>query len=142
MDDDEVLVGGVANAGAVVRRGPHVLRPSNPHTPSIHRFLSFLAESGFKGASVPVGVDPDGRERLVHVDGDVAVVPFPAWFQADGLLVSIADLMRRFHEAARGFDLTGATWSDEMADPGAGPSWSTTTCARRTSSSVTARRWR
>ena len=41
---DEVLRGGVANAGAVVRRGEHVLRPSNPHTGSIHRFLTALHE--------------------------------------------------------------------------------------------------
>ena len=31
-----VLPGGVGNAGTVVRQGAHVLRPSNPHTPTIH----------------------------------------------------------------------------------------------------------
>jgi Phosphotransferase enzyme family len=118
---DEVLRGGVANAGAVVRRGEHVLRPSNPHTGSIHRFLTALHETGFDGASVPVGVDPDGRERLVFVPGEVAVAPFPDWFQTDAVLASIADLMRRFHDATRAFDPTGETWSDEMVDPAGGP---------------------
>jgi hypothetical protein len=118
---DEVLHGGVANAGAVVRRGEHVLRPSNPHTGSIHRFLTTLHETGFDGASVPVGVDPDGRERLLFIPGEVAVAPLPAWFQADAVLASIADLMRRFHEAARSFDPTGESWSDEMEDPAGGP---------------------
>lgn len=117
---DEVLQGGVANAGAVVRRGEHVLRPSNPHTGSIHRFLAALHDAGFDGASVPVGVDPDGRERLGFVPGEVAVAPFPTWFQGDDVLASIADLMRRFHEAARSFDPTGETWSDEMVDPAGG----------------------
>jgi len=118
---DEVLPGGVANAGAVVRRGEHVLRPSNPHTGSIHRFLTALRDTGFDGASVPVGVDPDGRERLVFVPGEVAVAPFPGWFQTDAVLASIADLMRRFHDATRAFDPTGETWSDEMVDPAGGP---------------------
>ena len=121
MEGEEILTGGVANAGAVVRRGADVLRPSNPHTPSIHRFLTALRTAGFEGASEPVCVDPDGRERLAFIPGVVAVVPFPAWFQTDDALVSITSLMRRFHEAARGFDTTGTTWSDEMADPAGGP---------------------
>jgi hypothetical protein len=114
---DEVLQGGVANAGAVVRRGEHVLRPANPHTPSIHRFLAALRDAGFDGASEPVGVDPDGRERLVFIPGDVAVPPFPNWVQGDQQLASIARLLRRLHEASASFDPTGETWSAEMADP-------------------------
>jgi hypothetical protein len=123
VDGEEVLAGGVANAGAVVRVGEHVLRPSNPNTASIHRFLTVLDDAGFEGASVPVEVDPDGRERLRFIEGDVAVVPFPAWFQDDEVLGSIAVLMRRMHEAARAFDPTSGswTWSDEMADPQGGP---------------------
>jgi len=121
MGEDEVLAGGVANAGAVVRRGEHVLRPSNPHTASIHRFLTALRVAGFDGAAEPVGVEPDGRERLVFIPGEVAVPPYPDWFQADATLTSIADLLRRFHEASREFDPTGETWSDEMADPIGGP---------------------
>jgi len=39
---EDVLPGGVANRGGVVRTGNHVLRPSNAHTPSIHRFLTAL----------------------------------------------------------------------------------------------------
>ena len=75
-----MLVGGVANAGAVTRTaGGHVLRPSNPHSRSIHRFLASLrTEAGFDGAPAPVGVDDDGRERLVFVEGDVPVPPYPA----------------------------------------------------------------
>ena len=71
MEDREILHGGVANAGEVMRVGDHVLRPSNLHSPSIHRILAALAEAGFAGASVPVGIDPDGRERLVFIPGDV-----------------------------------------------------------------------
>lgn len=116
--EDEVLQGGVANAGAVVRRGAHVLRPSNPYTPTIHAMLRFVSDRGFTGASNPVGVDSDGRERLDFIAGDVAIPPYPAWVQTDHSLASIAALIREFHEAVRGFvEPPGATWSDELRDP-------------------------
>jgi hypothetical protein len=119
--NEQPLMGGVANAGKVVRVGAHVLRPSNPHSPSIHRFLASLRAAGFDGASQPVGVDDDGRERLVFIEGDVPVPPFPAWAQSDTALASIATLIRSFHEASQSFDASEATWSSEMADPMGGP---------------------
>ncbi len=114
------LQGGVANAGAVVRVGGHVLRPSNPHTSTIHSFLRFLRAEGFDGASAPVGIEPDGRERLEYIAGDVAVPPYPAWAQTDAALASAARLLRRFHEfSARYVVGPDTTWSTEMADPDA-----------------------
>ena len=118
---EQVLAGGVANAGAVVRVGTHVLRPANPHTASIHRFLRGLRAVGFDGASLPVGVDPDGRERLEHLDGDVALPPYPEWAQTDEALASTARLLRRCHDAARQVEVAGSTWSGDMADPRGGP---------------------
>ena len=115
--DEELLAGGIANAGAVVRVGAHVLRPSNPHTATIHAFLSELRAGGFEGASNPVGVDADGRERLEFIPGDVPVPPFPAWARSDDVLASIAALLARFHRAATDHDTAAGTWSDEMADP-------------------------
>src|SRR5712671_3454229 len=44
---DEVLSGGITNAGAVFRRGEIVDRPAQPHAPAIHRFLAALPEHGF-----------------------------------------------------------------------------------------------
>jgi hypothetical protein len=119
--EEEPLTGGTANAGAVTRIGRYVLRPSTRHSPSIHRFLSSLRRAGFDGASEPVGIDADGRERLVFLDGDVALVPYPAWAQSDAGLASIARLMRRLHETSHSFDPAGLMWSREMADPAGGP---------------------
>jgi hypothetical protein len=119
--DEEVLQGGVANAGAVTRVGQHVLRPSNPQTTSVHDFLHRLGRAGFDGASIPVGVDPDGRERLMFIEGDVALPPYPAWAQTDEALASISVLLRRFHQASSSLDATGLHCSDEMADPLGGP---------------------
>jgi len=123
MADEEILHGGVANAGAVVRSGAYVLRPSNPHSASIHSALTELRARGFTGASEPVSIDPDGRERLHYVPGDVPLPPFPHWAQRDDALASVAALLRRLHDASDGLDLSDATWSREMADSLGGPVW-------------------
>jgi hypothetical protein len=117
---EQPLVGGVAHAGAVVRVGPHVLRPSSPHSGSIHAFLRAVRHAGFEGAPLPVGVDEDGRERLVFIDGDVPVPPYPDWSQSDTALASVATLLRGLHDAAGGFDSQGLTWEVALADPAGG----------------------
>ena len=119
--DIEVLDGGIANAGAVVRLGDHVLRPSSVHTPTIHAFLRFLRDEGFEAASRPIGIDADGRERLTFIRGDVAVPPYPAWAESDMALATAAALLRRMHDvSARYVAPATATWSAEMADPDTG----------------------
>ena len=117
---EQPLGGGIANAGQVVRAGQHVLRPSSPHTGSIHAFLRAVRDAGFEGAPFPVGIDEDGRERLVFIDGEVPVPPYPQWSQSDTALASIARLLRGLHDAAAGFDPAGLTWSDALADPAGG----------------------
>jgi len=119
--EEELLHGGVANAGAVVRQGSHVLRPSNRHSASIHRALSALRSTGFLGASNPVGIEAEGRERLEFIDGDVPLPPFPEWARSDEALASVALLMRGMHDASTAIDLTAGPWSEEMADPHGGP---------------------
>jgi hypothetical protein len=118
--EEEQLAGGVANAGAVVRVGEHVLRPGSSYSPSIHAFLRQLREGGFLGALNPVSIDDDGRERLIYIEGDVAMSPYPAWAQANSALASTAALLRRLHEASDAFDPTGYSWSPELADPSGG----------------------
>jgi hypothetical protein len=117
---EQPLDGGIANAGQVVRVGPHVLRPSSPHSGSIHAFLRAVRHGRFDGASSPVGIDDDGRERLVFIEGDVPVAPYPEWSQSDTALASVSRLLRGLHDAARGFDPEGCTWSDALADPAGG----------------------
>jgi thiamine kinase-like enzyme len=79
-----------------------------------------LRDEGFDGASRPVGVDPDGRERLEFIAGEVAVPPYPKWAQQDDALASLAELVRRFHDASRRIDVAGLDFSEEMADPAGG----------------------
>ena len=121
VDGEEILHGGVANAGAVVRSGDSVLRPSNQHSASIHTFLTRIRAHGFRGASEPVSIDPDGRERLRFVPGDVPLPPYPSWAQADEALASVAVLIRGLHDASMGLSFDGESWSSELADPDGGP---------------------
>ena len=79
-----------------------------------------MRDAGFEGASLPVGVDLDGRERLVFIEGDVPVPPYPDWSQSDAALASVARLLRSLHDAARSFDPRGLAWSDRLADPAGG----------------------
>ena len=109
------LDGGISNAGRVVRDGQHVLRPSSPHSASIHAFLRAMRHAGFEGAPLPIGIDDDGRERLVFIEGDVPLTPYPAWSQTDAALASIARLLRQMHDAAHTFDPRGHTWSHALS---------------------------
>jgi Phosphotransferase enzyme family len=118
---DQNLSGGVANAGQVIRRGNVVLRPSNVYSRSIHSFLTALRATGFDGASLPVGIEDDGRERLVFIEGDVPIPPFPDWAQLDSALVSTAVLLHDFHRASAKVAPHLISWSDELADPSGGP---------------------
>lgn len=118
--DEQQLDGGIANAGKVVRFGPHVLRPSTKHSASIHAFLRAVQRTGFDGVPTPLGIDDDGRERLVFIDGEVPVSPYPEWSQSDTALTSTAGLLRKVHDASRVFNPHGFSWSDALADPAGG----------------------
>ena len=63
--DEEVLQGGVANAGAVVRVGEHVLRPAPTNADTLHALTRYVRDLGGDLVPEPLGIDPDGRERLV-----------------------------------------------------------------------------
>ncbi len=115
---DEVLAGGVANAGAVRRRGDVVVRPNNPHSLTIHAFVRALRTVGFTGAPEPLGLS-ETEEELRFVEGDVALPPYPAWAQSDEALASVARLLRRFHDASSLVlaPLLGGSWSDAFGEP-------------------------
>jgi Phosphotransferase enzyme family len=114
------LLGGVANAGQVIRQGNSVLRPSNANSESIHAFLSALRAAGFNGASLPIEIQADGRERLAFLEGDVPIPPYPLWAQSREALASIAFLLSEFHTASDLVSSHLSTWSNELADPSGG----------------------
>ncbi len=121
MAEDEALAGGMANAGAVFRRGGVVDRPAPRHARALHAHLLALEERGFDAAPVPVGLTADAREQLTFIPGDVALPPFPDWAMTSSALASVGSLLRRLHEssAAVAFD-SGAPWPPDLADPEGG----------------------
>lgn len=97
------LAGGMGSGGAVVRVGETVRRPWRAHSAAVHEFLTHLASLGFEGSPRFLGLDDRDREILTYIEGDVGLPPFPAWTADDDLLVSVAELQRRMHLAARPF---------------------------------------
>jgi Ser/Thr protein kinase RdoA (MazF antagonist) len=108
--DEVVLVGGFTNAGLVTRVGDSVRRPWRSTSPATQALLDHLERVGFDGAPSYLGVDERGREMLSFVPGQTAIEPYPAWALTDEALVSVGELLRRYHDAVASFDATGHTW--------------------------------
>ena len=111
----ETLLGGLGNEGLVVRVGNTVRRPIGPWTPAVHSLLRHLEFVGFEGAPRVVGLDDDA-EILTFVPGDVALPPFPPWSASDELLISVAELQHRYHDAVADFrPAANAVWGHGRA---------------------------
>jgi len=120
-DAEQVLLGGIANEGAVVRVGDTVRRPWRRSTPFAHAVLARLAEVSAGLAPVPLGRDDQGREVLSWLDGEVPIPPFPTWATEEAFLVSLGELLRRVHDALAGWLPDPAlAWGTELADPSGG----------------------
>jgi hypothetical protein len=103
------LCGGTANRGRVVRVGDTVVRPTAPCRPATHALLRHLDAVGFDGAPRVLSAGPV-TETLTYIAGRAAVPPFPDDVLTDEALVSVADLLRRYHHAAASFDPAGYEW--------------------------------
>jgi hypothetical protein len=115
------LKGGLANAGQLVRVGDTVRRPPGPNRDAIHALLDHLGRVGFDGAPRLLGIDEKGRSIVSWIDGEVPMPPYPDWSAGAELLVSVAELQRRFHDAVRGFVApAGAVWTTALT-PGPPP---------------------
>lgn len=120
--EGEPLAGGLANPGAVWRRGVAVRRPAPANAPAVHGFLHALRDGGFACAPLPRRISEEGWEELEFINGDVPLPPYPWWSLSDDALASVAGLLRRYHDAAASVpvDRTVA-WPTDLADPEGGP---------------------
>src|SRR5687768_11509004 len=116
MLHEQILSGGFTNAGLVTRVGDTVRRPLRPTSTAIHAMLAHLERAGFDGAPRFLGVDEHGRETLSYIPGDAVVPPYPAWALTDEALVSVAELLRRYHDAVASFDSRGLSWPPPMPE--------------------------
>ena len=111
---DRRLTGG--NMNDVERQGDTVLRTGGLWTPTVHRYLSYLATAGVTWAPRPLGIE-GGRERLSFVHGDVPLYPLPDWVWSENVLQDGAALLRQLHDASIGFGLDGAVWQSVTKVP-------------------------
>ena len=111
------LRGGIANRDLVVRKGDSVRRPQRATSPATHALLEYLDRVGFDGAPRFLGVDSQGREVLSYVAGEAVTPPYPAWALTDSALRSVAELLRRYHEAVAGFDAQPHLWPPSPPAP-------------------------
>src|SRR6204780_2960586 len=109
LSADGPLPGGTANRGLVIRVGDTVRRPAAPCWPATHALLAHLHSVGFDGAPRVLAAGPT-TDLLTYVHGRPAVPPMPADTLTDAALVSVAELLRRYHRAVRSFDPAGYRW--------------------------------
>jgi len=105
-----------------VRVGDTVRRPVRPFTTTVQAYLAHLHAAGFSDAPVPLGLDDQGREMLSFVPGEVPREPLPPYTAGEEVLIELARLIRRLHDAAHG-------WV-----PPADAAWGRTPGARNTTS--------
>lgn len=105
--DNEILNGG--RIGKIIKSNDKVVRPGNLWTIYVHNFLKYLLDNGFANIPTPYGIDEDGNEIVSYVEGVVYNDGLPECFLCDGVLVSVAKLLRRYHDIGAGYidKLTG-----------------------------------
>lgn len=86
---------------AVYRRGDVVVRDTGPWGKTVHSLLCHLEDVGFDGAPrvVGSGFDPDGRETLSYIEGEV-IDPSPWTLDAAAV---VGNLVRRLHDATASY---------------------------------------
>lgn len=87
----------------VVRVGTTVRRPHQPQSVAVAGYLDHLERAGFDGSPRYLGRDGRGRDVLTFLPGDVPGDPVEAWAADEDLLASVAVLLRRLHQASRGY---------------------------------------
>ena len=96
---------GDAPAGRVTglaRVGDAVRRPASASSESMRRLLLHLERCGFGGAPRVVSSEPGGDVLLTWVDGWVPARS-DEWRLDQGALESVGQLLRAYHDCARGF---------------------------------------
>lgn len=127
VSEPEVLAGGAANRGRVVRIGDRVHRPRRKGADVAEALLQHLEAVGYEGSPRFLGHDDDGRQVLSFLPGDVYLDHRPPWVEDDEAnaraLGRIAAAVRELHEATAGFapppgsepfrplPLPGAVWN-------------------------------
>lgn len=114
--EEQILTGGFVNN--VVRVGSTVRRSSGPWTPAVHALLRHLEAVGFAESPRVLGIDEQNREVLTFIEGTAALrwSGWPEFMLTGDGIDQLGDLLRRYHEAVRGFrPPNGAQWRLRIA---------------------------
>jgi hypothetical protein len=113
--NEVVLSSGFVNR--VVRIGDTVRRPSGPWTPAVHALLRHLEAVGFAESPRAIGIDDQGHEVLTYVKGaSVGWTDWPTVMRGHRGVATLGEVLRRYHDAARGFrSPQGAEWRNPLA---------------------------
>lgn len=95
---EQLLLGGDVTVG-VVRSGDTVRRPRSASSERVRALLTHLERVDFAGAPRFLGVDDRERDVLTFVEGEVAGRPAPEWVASDERAMSVAVLLRAYHDA-------------------------------------------
>lgn len=82
----------------IYKEGNYVIRPANPWTEYVHRYLRYLHEKGFSRVPIPYEIDRNGKERISYVEGTVYNVILTDEVRSDEALISFCRLIRQFHD--------------------------------------------
>ena len=102
MTQQEIPLHG-GNTSTVVRVGDTVRRNAGPWTPAVHALLRHLEYVGFTGAPRAFGIDERGREVLSYLEGECGEYPLARHWVTEEALVTVATMLRMFHDAQYGF---------------------------------------
>lgn len=116
MQENETELSG-GNTSTVVRVGETVHRVTGSWSVGVHALLLYLDKQGFRDAPKFLGMDKQGREILTFIEGEVGNYPLAHYMWSDEVLVEVARLIRRYHDATVGFVVPeGARWQIEYPD--------------------------
>jgi Phosphotransferase enzyme family len=107
----------------VLRVGDTVRRRTGSWTPAVHALLRHLEHVGFPGAPRVLGIDEQGCEILTYLPGKTigSAWPWPAWTRSEQVMIGIARLLRRYHDAVVDFrPPPGSLWRFGTGAPGPG----------------------
>lgn len=114
-EPEHPLSGGFVND--VVRVGSTVRRSTGTWTPAVHSLLKHLESVGFKESPRVLGIDDRGREILTYVEGTaLGWTDWPAVLLDGDGVQQLGDLLRRYHESVRSFQIPPhAQWRNPLA---------------------------
>ncbi|MGL5041734.1 MAG: HAD-IIB family hydrolase [Culicoidibacterales bacterium] len=103
---EKELEGG--RVGKIYRVDNKVVRPSNLWSTTVHDFLNFCIQEGVNFVPIPYELN-DQREVVSFIEGDVFNDEFPENINVNELIVSAAELLRKFHDISEKYieKLTG-----------------------------------